>query len=326
MPDVLAGRGQDKVDGGPGPSVQTSHTALLYEGDRQFLDATIPFLEEGFDAGIPAMVMVPHERYDLLDSHFGASPGPLMSLVHVEDVGQNPAWIIPAFADFASPHLAEGRAVRGIGEGLHTGRTPAEVAECERHESLLDLALAGAGSYDVLCPYNVGELSPAAIAVAGRTHRHIHHDGALSASADFVDQIHKQLGTPLSPAPGDAPIVRFHRDDAWSIRSRVATMAAEAGLDGERLEDLAVVISEALSNSVEHGGGGGEIAWWSEADRFICEIRDHGAIADPLAGRLRPAPVRGNGRGMWLMHQLCDLVQIRMLADDHKVIRLHLTW
>ena len=69
--------------------------------------------------------------------------------------------------------------------------------------------------------------------------------------------------------------------------------AAAAGLDGERLEDLAVVVSEALSNSVEHGGGSGEILWWSEPDRFLCEIRDHGTIDDPLVGRVRPSPIRG---------------------------------
>lgn len=317
---------QNEANGEAGVGFQTSHAALLYESDREFLGATVPFLEEGFDAGIPAFVMLPHARYKLLDSHFGDSAGSLLSLVHVEDVGQNPAWIIPAFAEFASLHAAEGRAVRGVDEPIHPARTPAEVIECERHESLLDLALAGAASYDILCPYNVGELSPEAWAVAGRTHRHIHRDGARSPNPDYVEHIPAQLDAPLPPAPPDAPTVAFLRDDAWSIRSRVAARAAEAGLDGERLEDLAVVISEALSNSIEHGGGGGEIAWWSEGDRFVCEIRDRGAIADPLVGRVRPAPIRGNGRGMWLMHQLCDLVQIRVLPHDQKVIRLHLGW
>lgn len=301
-----------------------SHSALLYEGERQFLDAAIPFLEAGFDAGSPALVTLPHERCALLDTHFGPSAGALLTLVPIEDLGQNPAWIIPAIVDFAVPHLSEGRAVRGIGEPVHTGRTAPEIEECERHESLVDLALDGAGPYDILCPYDVGALSPEAIAVAGRTHSHVVTGGERRQSEDFIDSIPTQLSTPLSPIPAIAESIRFGRDDAWSIRGRIASSAAGAGLDGERLEDLAVVVSEALGNSVEHGGGGGEIAWWSEPDRFLFEIRDQGTIADPLVGRIRPAPVSGNGRGMWLMHQLCDLVQIRVDDDGRKTIRLHL--
>lgn len=303
----------------------SSHTALLYEGDRDFLDATVPFLEEGFDDGTPALVMLPRARYELIESRLASSAGSLLTLVRAEEAAQNPAWIIPAIVDFASPHLAEGRAVRGVGEPVYAARTRPEIIECERHESLLDLALAGAGRYDMLCPYDVGALAPDAVDVARRTHGHLHWCGSVAASDAYVGSIPTQLSDPLPAPPPSATTVRFSGDDAWAIRRRLAESAAQAGLDGERLEDLTVVVSEALGNSIEHGGGGGEIAWWAEADRFLCEIRDRGTIADPLVGRVRPAPIRGNGRGMWLMHQLCDLVQIRVFGSDQKVIRLHLT-
>lgn len=302
----------------------TSHTALLYDGEQEFLDAAVPFLEEGFDAGIPALVMLPASRFELVHERLAASAGPLLTMVRAEDAGRNPAWIIPAIIDFAAPHMAVGRAVRGVGEPVYEARTPHEVVECERHESLLDLALAGTGSYDIMCPYDVGALRPEAVDVACRTHGRVHRRGTLAPSEHFIASIPDQLTSPLPDPPGGADRVCFDGNDVWPLRKRVTDAAADAGFDGERLEDLVVAVSEALSNSVEHGGGGGELLWWLDGDRFLCEIRDHGAIPDPLAGRLRPPPVRGNGRGLWLMHQLCDLVQIRHLPDDRKAIRLHL--
>ena len=36
-----------------------------------------------------------------------------------------------------------------------------------------------------------------------------------------------------------------------------------------------------------------------------------GRLEDPLVGRARPTPTQDHGRGLWLVHQLCDLVQLR---------------
>ena len=54
----------------------------------------------------------------------------------------------------------------------------------------------------------------------------------------------------------------------------------------------------------------------------MCEVRDEGRVSDPLVGRVRPTIDRRDGRGLWLVHQLCDLVQIRS-GDDGTVVRAH---
>jgi hypothetical protein len=47
-----------------------------------------------------------------------------------------------------------------------------------------------------------------------------------------------------------------------------------------------------------------------------------GRIADPLAGRATPTLQQTGGRGMWLVNQLCELVQVR--STDHGVtVRVH---
>ena len=302
-----------------------SHTALFYEGDDGFLAGTVPFVEAGLDAGEPALVATSRPRLRAMDAVLGPAARQLVRYVPMPDLGRNPAWIIPAWLDFVTPHVREGRQVRGIGEPIWPERTTDELVECHRHETLLNVALADATGFSLLCPYDVGSLGADVLADAGRSHPHVCHEGVVSASADYRDTLPTQLTDPLPSPPPEAEIATFDRASAWAVRHRIAAVAAAAGLDAERLEDLAVSVSEALTNSVEHGGGCGEIAWWSEPDRFLCEIRDHGTIDDPLVGRIRPDTCGGSGRGMWLIHQLCDLVQIRRLGDGTNVIRLTLS-
>lgn len=327
MGDVAPGQATPRIDTSTSRSDDRPfvHSAMLYDGPDEFLDGTVRFLEEGLDAGEPAMVSVHSDRLRPLAEAMGPAAGSMIRFVPMEDLGRNPAWIIPAWAEFVGPHLDEGRAVRGIGEPIWAGRSDDELVECARHESLLNVAMAGAAGFSLLCPYDVGALDHHVVTEACHNHPELRHDTHADQSKSYRHDIPTQLSDPLPPPPDGATSVAFHADDAWAVRRDLARAATEAGLDGERLEDLAVAVSESLSNSIEHGGGEGEILWWTEPERFLCEIRDRGTIPDPLVGRVKPSPLQGSGRGMWLVHQLCDLVQIRVLPDDTKVIRLHLS-
>jgi hypothetical protein len=64
---------------------------------------------------------------------------------------------------------AGGRPVRGSGEPIWPERTAAELVECERHESLLNLAFAGAPAWWLLSPYDTEALSAAIIDEARRS-------------------------------------------------------------------------------------------------------------------------------------------------------------
>ena len=75
-----------------------------------------------------------------------------MAFAEMDDVGTNPARIIPAWTDFVAGH--EGQAVHGIGEPIWAERSPAEVVECQRHESLLNLAFGDEVDFRLLCPYD----------------------------------------------------------------------------------------------------------------------------------------------------------------------------
>jgi len=121
----------------------------------------------------------------------------------------------------------------------------------------------------------------------------------------------------------DTGFSTFDQSSIRDLRHQVADAVGAAGFDSVRSDDFTLAVNEAMNNSVFHGGGSGEIAFWSEGDTFLCEVRDHGHIDDPLAGTVPPTREQVGGRGLWIMNHLCDLVQIRPTSDG-QVVRLHL--
>jgi anti-sigma regulatory factor (Ser/Thr protein kinase) len=99
-------------------------------------------------------------------------------------------------------------------------------------------------------------------------------------------------------------------------------LASDAGLTGDKADDLVLALSEIASNSVRHAGGSGVFAAWVVDGSVICEVTDSGRIEHPLVGRQRPVPGTPGGRGLWLANQLCDLVQIRV-APRGNTVRIH---
>ena len=87
---------------------------------------------------------------------------------------------------------------------------------------------------------------------------------------------------------------------------------------------LSLVLSELATNAIRHGDGCGELYMWRDEDRIVCQTRNRGSLREPLTGRLRPAPQQADGRGLWIVNQLCDLVQIRSDDAGTVVITAHL--
>ena len=82
-----------------------------------------------------------------------------------------------------------------------------------------------------------------------------------------------------------------------------------------------LAVNELTANSIRYGGGSGRVLVWREDGAMLCEVEDSGRFSDPLVGRRRPEPNRITGRGLWLVNQLCDLVQIRS-GPDRNVVRI----
>jgi hypothetical protein len=66
----------------------------------------------------------------------------------------------------------------------------------------------------------------------------------------------------------------------------------------------------------------GTLRIWRDAGALVCEVRDGGRLQNPMVGRERPTPERDGGRGLWMVDQLCDLVQLRSFPDG-AAVRAH---
>lgn len=100
-------------------------------------------------------------------------------------------------------------------------------------------------------------------------------------------------------------------------------LARSAGMAVERIRDLIIAVGERVANTYRHTGGSEVLSVWVAGDELICPVRDSGHIADPLAGRHPPAAGGTGGLGLWVVHQLCDLLEIRTGPGDTR-IRLHM--
>ena len=131
------------------------HEALLYEGDDEFLAATLPFVSRPSTPGSRSWSRCRAPAWSSCAPTCTTAPSDV-ALVDMEVLGANPARIIPAWEDFVAEHAGAGRRLRGIGEPIWDGRGAAELAECQQHESLLNVAFADGPPFWLVCPYDTG--------------------------------------------------------------------------------------------------------------------------------------------------------------------------
>jgi anti-sigma regulatory factor (Ser/Thr protein kinase) len=194
--------------------------------------------------------------------------------------------------------------------------------QATRHEALINLAFADADA-EILCPYDVTGLDRDVVLDAERTHPDLIRCGHGSTSVRYTDPLELWwAGDRAMPGPSELVLSRAIDFGLASTRELTARAARDAGLDEDRSHDLVLAVDEAATNALVHGRGPARLRMWREERELICEISDRGCLTEPLAGRRRPRPHWTHGRGVWMMNQLCDLVELRPTAEG-TVVRLH---
>ena len=299
------------------------HEAFFYAGPEEFMAGTIPFVRDGVAADEAVLVVLDPAKITALRSALGADAD-RVGFADMVEVGANPARIIPIWQDFVEGHSADGRGIRGIGEPIWAGRSPAELAECKRHEELLNVAFDDP-AFTLLCPYDAAALDSAVLDEARRTHPVVREDGIATPSVSYpgVAALSAPFDEPLPLPVGDPAVRVFGAGELHEVRAWVKAHAATTGLGPERTADLVLAVNEITTNSLMHGGGQGTVSIWQERTDVICEVRDAGRITNPLADRTRPTRDVAGGRGLWVANELCDLVQIRAVPTG-TVVRLQM--
>ena len=81
------------------------HEALLFDGREAFLRGTVPYIETGLAAGEPVLVALPPQHLSWLRQRFGEA----IEYADIDELGRNPARIIPAWQAFLDRHEGPAR-------------------------------------------------------------------------------------------------------------------------------------------------------------------------------------------------------------------------
>ena len=311
---------------GPSPTrAQQSyrHEAFLWHDADDFTRTMVPFLEEGLAAGEPTMVAVLPEHIGWLRDALGTQAKQI-DFVDMQELGRNPARIIPAWQHFLDEKAGRRKPVRGIGEPIWPGRRPEELLECQLHEALLNVAVDPELPFWLVCPYDAEQLGGAVVDEAYRSHPVIVEADAYQGSAAYAGRAHVDslFSTELSDSDGRVQSVPFSRSDVRRLRHYLRLELHVAGLDAHAVEDLTDVVLRLVVSSLHRGSEDGTVKVWSSREAVVCEVADGAPTHDPLAGRR--APSEEDHDALWLANQTCDLVQLRSTPTG-TAVRLH-TW
>jgi len=292
-----------------------SHTVLFYRSEAEYLGQVAAFVRAGLACGEPALIALPNGRSRAVGDCLNGHPGELV-FADMAELGRNPARIIPEVRSFTDKY--PGQRVRYVGEPIWPGRSAAETREATRHEALVNLAFARAQA-TILCPYDAAGLAGPVLADAARTHAEPAASGATVVT--WRDNLPPGCDRPLDPPPAEAEALAYTAD-LTPVRQLVERYARLAGLGAERTVDLVLAANEIAANTIRHTAGGGVIHLWHTAAEVLCEVHDSGRITDPMAGRVRYGP-DARGHGLWLVNQVCDLVELRS-GDEGTTVRMHM--
>jgi hypothetical protein len=297
------------------------HEAFLYRSATDFNRTMVPFVDEGLDAGEPVMVALVEGHAQWLRAGLGARAAEV-SFVDMHELGRNPGRIIAAWQQFVAAHVLEGRPTRGIGEPIWASRREEEIAECQLHEALLNVALDPETPFWLICPYDAEALPESVIADVGRSHHALLDDASYRGSTSYGGRayIDSLFGAELPQVSGQPSSHPFCRSTVSQVFAHVLAEAYTADLWSDKALAVALAARQVATDSLQRGAEHGILHTWQQPGALVCELRDPTVITDVLAGR-RIFPQQHDS-GLWSANQNCDLVQLRSSAAG-TTVRLH---
>jgi anti-sigma regulatory factor (Ser/Thr protein kinase) len=284
-------------------AVAYRHDALTYSGEDDFVRRAGHFLSTGLALGEPALLISDPRRLWAVREVIGTTSRDLRLIDTTADA-RNPAVLLSVLCSFADQ--ADGRRCRGLGDIARPGLSDALAAEQQLHELLLNTPVANNWNMWMACSYDTSLLTADDVESVLANHP--------AQRVDMTNVLAAKFGSELPARPGDTESFPVNGRDLSTVRAIVRTAATMAGLDEDRADNFVYAVNEVVTNSIRHAGGAAEMALWMADGDLVCEVQDGGHIADPLTGRIPPGLSQTSGRGLWMVNQLCDLVQVRSPA------------
>jgi anti-sigma regulatory factor (Ser/Thr protein kinase) len=287
------------------------HSALLYHSEREYVDRLVQFISDGLELLEPILVAVPGDRLASLRGALGDAAAEL-TLADITDFGRNPGRILAGQLAFVERHT--GQRVRIVAEPAWVGRSAFEYLACMQHEALANIAFAGT-DITGLCPYDASCLDESVLADVRLTHPQIWLDGSRRHCPEYaVDAALDQCNQPLATSAAAVTHTVEQPRDLAGARRCGERYSRLLGMSAERVADLLLVATELATNSLDHAGGACRMAFWYENGYVVCETRDMGCWADPLAGRRPPVAGSSGPYGLFVVNAIADLLRTHSTA------------
>ena len=262
---------------------ELAHSHVLYRSDRELLDRTVDALGAAVDDGDAVLVCLPEAEADLVGAALGPAKAKDVTFVAASTRYARPVDAMTMLHDFVGAALEHGhRRVHSYGSIAFSGA--AADTPWFRYEAAVNRVFAG-----------VPLTAVCLTAAEDRFLRGLPPSGALPARApDLIT------------------------DGTGAEARRAVADAFGATLGEQRTHDLQLVLTELISNAQRHAGGAARTQVWVDDAVTVAVTDDADGIADPAAG-LCPIGTDDGGRGLWIVHQLCERVDFLAGAPGHTV-------
>jgi anti-sigma regulatory factor (Ser/Thr protein kinase) len=292
------------------------HEAAFYDSDRGLLEVVIPFLEEAIGAGEPAVAALDEPGSRLVRTALSEQSGVLF----LEDTAQHarPANTIAAYREFFSEYVALGaRRIRVVGS-VPQPATHAPWGWWARYEAAINRLYEDFPVWGI-CPYDTRITPRRVLDEVAQTHPFLARAGRhvpnprFERPETFLARARRSSPDPLEQTP---PTVELVDPSPAVARQAAYDTARLADVERVDVDDLVLVVNEAVTNGLCHGTSPIRARLWAGPNRIVVTVSDQGqGPTNPFVGLVPSSSSTSAGLGLWLLHQLCDHVTFE--TDAH---------
>jgi anti-sigma regulatory factor (Ser/Thr protein kinase) len=271
----------------------------------------IPFLEEALEAGDPAVAALDERSNDLVRAALGEPSGVLFVDGHAQQ--KRPANTVRAYQELFSEQAALGaRQIRVVADVPHPGaREP--WGWWGRYEAAINRLYENFPVWGI-CAYDT-RITPARVLdEVTRTHPFLVSAGlhvpnpTFESPETFLAGARRASPDPLEQTP---PTVELVDPSPAMARQAAHETARVARLEQVDVDDLVLVVNEAVTNGICHGTRPIHARLWAGPDRIVVTVTDQGqGPTNPFVGLVPTSSSKSAGLGLWMTHQLCNHVTL----------------
>lgn len=306
--------------------LSAQHTGLAFSGVDQFVAAATPYLRSGVDQGEAVIAVASKRNLGALQAELG-SRGRHVDFFDNADWYDSQARTLHRYLRYWNERNEMGwKPLRILGEPIRPGHCEEDIRRWTAFENGIN-DLIRSMPVRMLCAYDLS-IQANTMHNVEVSHPHMAHGESTRPSSRYVEPQSfsaARASVPLPVPKNGVSFVPFSGATLCALREAVAEFAARAALDRATKIDLFVAIGEAVANAVRHGGGEGMLRIWRDREIVADVIAYEGRFENVMHGYFPPAQYAESGRGLWVIRQICEWVEIRPRTSG-SIVRMHFAY